>query len=146
MKHYLLSVILITTTYNVMTAQTIDASLRIGLKTNPASPIAAASLDFKAHGFAISPELIVDIEQGEPANFGIKLSYERNILDNVSVRAGTGYFYQLYTTDKYDIDKNGYAPNYFFSAQWKKLTGTIEYMDCIRLSIGVREKIADLIK
>lgn len=130
----------------VINAQSIDASLRLGMKTNPASPIIAPGIDFKAYGFAISPELIIDVAQTEPANFGLKLSYEYNVMSNVYLRAGAGMFYQLYTTDKYDLYKNGYIPNYFFSTQWKKLTGTIEYMDCIRLSIGVREKIADLIK
>jgi hypothetical protein len=119
----------------------IDASFRIGMNTKPLTAIVGAGIDFKAHGFAISPEMIVDVNDDQPANFGLKISYGHKVMENVSLRAGVGYFYQLYTMDKYDSYKNGYRWNYFFSAQWERLFGMAEYMNGLRLSVGVKIKI-----
>lgn len=122
-------------------AQSIDASLRIGMNTKPSTLVIAPGFDFKAHGLALSPEMIIDVAQDQPANFGLKLSYEVPV-SIFKLRAGAGMFYQLYSLDKYDMDKNGYKANVFFSAQYDKWFGMIEYMNGVRLSIGVRTRIS----
>lgn len=132
---------IITTVLFLSASAQIDAHIRVGMKTKPASPVLATGIDFKAHGFGITPELIIDVAQDQPANFGMKVFYEKYISEKVSIRGGGGYFYQLYTTDKYDAYKNGFTGNAFVAAQYDKWFGMAEYMGSMRLYIGVRSTI-----
>jgi hypothetical protein len=118
-----------------------EASIRIGMKTKPASPMIAAGVDFKINSIVISPEMIADVSNSEPVNFGLKAGYEYEVSESIKLRAGAGIFYQLYSMDAYDKNRNGFTGNYFFSAQYKKWFGQAEYMGCVRLSIGMRTPI-----
>lgn len=133
--------IILTTVLSISAKAQVSASFGLGMKTIPASPVVAIGADIKLNSLVLTPEIIADVANTEPANFGVKAGYEYGVSETVKLRAGAGIFYQLYSTDAYDKERNTFTGNCFLSAQYKKIYGQAEYMGCLRLSIGIRTAI-----
>lgn len=119
--------------------------MRIGMNaTNPA-PIISPAISFDAHGFSLSPELIIFAAQDQAKSMGMKLSYIYSISEAVKVEAGYGYFYDLYSTDSYDRDKNGFSNDYFAALHYKQWFGEFEYKaKQVVLSVGVKGLLSNI--
>jgi hypothetical protein len=86
------------------------------------------------------PELIINTADNAPAQFGLKISYEREIWKG-SLQAGFGGYYDLYTTDKYDAYKNGLSGMLFISAHYDRFFVEYDYNNGSVFSFGMRENI-----
>lgn len=127
----------------------IDGTMRAGWATKISKPVVATGFYFNAHGFGITPEMIIPCDNSSGVNMGIKLSYKYKF-----IQAGYGRYFDWYTTDKYDSYKNGYSNSYFVAFHWKFNVERmiekwfVEYSYNDRngslITIGVREKLFNI--
>jgi hypothetical protein len=144
-------ILILLTSYNVMgqfDGQTDDANgdisfqIRSGYNTYYEQGVISPAINFEAHGFSLSTEMIVNVGQVSPVLFGLKGSYELVIGENWSVQAGAGRYFELYSTDAYDKSRNGWSNLYFGSVHWDKWFVEYDYVKKGSiLSIGVRETL-----
>lgn len=123
-------------------AADISIQARAGYRNNPNELIIAAAVNFKAYGFALSPELIASTSDASAANFGLKMSYRYKW-----VEAGYGWYFNLYSTDAYDKGRNGSGSLYFVSVfvrKWFLSCDYNQYVNSVSFSIGYRETIGRL--
>jgi hypothetical protein len=85
---------------------------------------------------SIAAEMIVNLRPDMPGDFGGFVSYQYKF-----VEAGAGYYYQLYSTDKFDSYRNCWAANTFIVLHYKICFFKVEYMNEIRLGIGLKYQL-----
>jgi hypothetical protein len=105
--------------------------------------VIAPSVSFRAHGFALTPDLIIHWSNDKPVEAGMRLSYQAG-----PVEFGYGRYAVVYSTDKYDEDKNDWGNNFFVQYNKHLLRQDwfiqAEYMNSFRLTLGVKGLIAKL--
>jgi hypothetical protein len=92
----------------------ISTSIRTGWAFTTNELVLSPELNFEAHGFALSPAMIIHIKRDQPANFGLKISYTYKFIE-----VGYGKYYDLYSMDKYDSYRNGWSDLYFVALHAK---------------------------
>ena len=122
----------------------ISMQIRSGAAFKTKEPIIAGAVNFAAHGLALTPEMIVTFKDNSPAYFGLKMSYEYLIRDELSIEGGYGRYFTLYSTDKYDDYRNGWSNLFFVSSHWRKFFLEYDYLNGSILSIGFKETIGRL--
>ncbi len=91
--------------------------------------------------------MIVTFKDNSPAFFGVKMSYEYLIRDELSLQVGYGRYFMLYSMDKYDSWRNGWSNLYFGAVHWRKWFIEYDYLSRNNvLSIGFKEQIGSLLK
>ncbi len=123
----------------------ISLQIRSGYAFNTNEPIIAPAINFAAYGFALSPEMMITYKDNSPAFFGLKMSYEYIVMNDISLQAGYGRYFTLYSMDKYDAYKNGWSNLWLGAVHWR--SWFIEYNYLSRnnvLSIGFKENIGRL--
>ncbi len=91
------------------------------------------------NGFAVAPEMIINVKKDAPVNFGMKISYQYKFIE-----LGYGRYYNLYTVDKYDSYRNGWSNLIFVSGHYNKWFIEAGYNKRISLSVGVRELFSNM--
>ena len=123
------------------TGQLLSTQISAGYAFKTIEPVLSPVLNFEAHGFSLSPTMIIHIKRDQPANFGLKFSYQWHFL-----QAGYGRFFDLYSTDKYNSYLNGWS-NLFFVSLHVKINSEVipndwfiegDYDKQFLLSIGVK--------
>lgn len=123
----------------------LSLQIRGGYDFKTSQPIISGSMDLSGHNIHLTPELIVNTGNNTPAHFGLKASYEYPI-NNWSIQAGCGYFFELYSTDKYDANLNGFIPIPFTAIHYKNFFIQYDYVHGSQISIGYREQINNVIR
>lgn len=120
-------------------AQT-SVQMRTGYNFKTVDAFISGAVNFKTHGFGLSPEMIVLSKQDAPVSFGLKMSYTIG-----SFEAGAGRYFDLINTDPYPENKlatpNGWSNDYFISYTKGIFFIEYEYKQGHRLSIGIKEEI-----
>lgn len=117
----------------------VSLQMKGGFDMKTTDLVASTTINFALHGFALTPELIIKNKDTAPALFGLRVSYEHAIANNLSLEAGSGRYFNLYSTDYYDKYKNHWSNLGFAALHWKKFF--VEYNTDLIGSIGFREKI-----
>jgi hypothetical protein len=115
----------------------ISFQMRGGYALKQAGVIIAPAVNFKAHGFAMSPEMIVNASTTQAVNFGLKLSYQYKFIE-----VGYGKYFDLYSTDKFDLYRNGFSNLLFVDAHYKNYFFEVDNL--LRLTIGARFSIINI--
>lgn len=121
----------------------INVYMRGGYAFNTSSPQLGGGFVARSHNIGMAAELNIPWSDTEAKEFGIRLSYKLGAFE-----AGYGRYMLLFTTDKYDQDKNGYG-NMFFVSYHKNLYRQnwfieADYMNGFRLTLGVNGLISKL--
>jgi hypothetical protein len=111
-------------------------SMRIGYSTETKDALIAPALNYTFKAITVGAEMMVNTRDDAPVNFGLKASYQYSF-----VEIGGGYYYQLYSTDAYDKDKNGFATSVFAAAHWKVFFIEAEYLKEPKFSFGLRTNL-----
>lgn len=105
--------------------------------------VIAPSVSLRAHGFALTPDLIIHVRNDAPVEAGVKISYQIG-----AVEFGYGRYAIVYSTDAYDKEKNTWGNDWFVQYNTHLLRQDwfvqAEYMNSLRLTIGVKGLIAKL--
>lgn len=110
----------------------------------PQDIITAFGFPFRAHGIALTPEVIIHYDQSQPVDCGVKASYKWN-----NIEAGYGRYFSVYSLDKGKTDYNTWCNMFFVSYHATLLRQnwffeTDYYNENLRVTLGVNGLIAKL--
>ncbi len=137
----LLSIITLFITITCHAQITTGITVGYGFKT--VEPIISPNVSFAAYGLALSPEMRIHWRPTQPASFGLKISYEHTLFNNVTGQAGYGRYFDLYSTDEYDKGRNGWSNLYFVSVHYSYYFIEYDWQKQSVLSAGVRYTLFD---
>jgi len=114
----------------------ISVQMRTGYSFKSVDAFVAPALNYTFNNITIGGEMMVNTKDNAPVNVGLKGSYQLG-----PIEAGAGAYYQLYSLDAYDKDRNGFAPSVFVAAHYKVFFVEAEYLKEAKLSIGLRANL-----
>lgn len=115
----------------------LEAGIRAGYSFKTVDAFVAPSIGYAFNGFRITGEIMTNVKQDAPVNFGMQASYQYRFIE-----VGFGEWYMLYSLDAYDKNRNkGWVESAFIAAHYKTAFIKVEYLNEVKASVGVRMNI-----
>lgn len=117
-----------------------SASMRAGYSFKTTDVFLTPGLNYTiANTVTLGGEMMVNLKQAAPVNFGFKASYQYKFIE-----VGSGIWAMVYSTDGVNnkgANDNKFAGSVFVAAHLNKFFIQYEYLDQSKISIGVRENL-----
>jgi hypothetical protein len=114
-----------------------SASMRLGWASKSKQPFVAPALHFKMqNNVSIGAEMIVNTGDDQPVDLGLRFSYQYKFIE-----AGAAPYYELYSTDAYDANRNSFETAWFVAVHHKIWFVQYEYLHGNRYSFGLRANL-----